>query len=567
MKKLYLPIFIALVLSLNFVSFGQATVFSDDFDSYVAGQQLACQNPLDWTTWSNLPCDATEDAYVSSNYAYSGANSVVVVQNNDLVHAFGPYTSGKWAVQWQTYVPTGATGYFNTLSIFAGASSEWGMQAFLNAGGSGTVDAGGQSSGLFNYPYDTWFPVVVVVDLDNDMAEFWLNGSMVIQWQWTLGALGQGGSLQLNANDFFGYTAADQMYIDDYEVIDMLTPQSTTIDFETVGNNWSWTLFSAGTNGSFDIVANPDPGGLNTSDSTAMLVVDADGDPWAGVFSADFPDLTIDSSNCIVKMLVYKDVISDVNLKLEPPNVDHNVPNTVTGAWEEITFDYSADIGTTSATLTIIPDFSPSPRTYGSTNYFDQITFNPIPPVPVELTSFTALANDLGQVVLNWQTASELNNQMFEIQRTTNNSEFATIAFIDGAGTTTEEQNYTFVDKTVRVGTYSYRLKQVDFDGRYEYSDAVEVEVNGPLTFNLEQNYPNPFNPTTNIKYSVPTASNVKLAVYNVVGEEVAVLVNGYTEAGFYETTFDASSLPSGVYIYKLQSGATIETNKMMLLK
>ncbi len=105
--------------------------------------------------------------------------------------------------------------------------------------------------------------------------------------------------------------------------------QPPVIDFETVGNTWGWTMFSAGTNGSFDIVANPDPSGLNTSDSCAMLMVDLDGDPWAGIFSGDFPDMTIDSSNCIVKVLVYKDVVSNFDLKLEPPTVDHNVTNTV----------------------------------------------------------------------------------------------------------------------------------------------------------------------------------------------------------------------------------------------
>jgi hypothetical protein len=87
------------------------------------------------------------------------------------------------------------------------------------------------------------------------------------------------------------------------------------------------------------------------------------------------------------------------------------------------------------------------------------------------------------------------------------------------------------------------------------------------LTFNLDQNYPNPFNPSTNINFSIPESGNVRLAVYNLVGEEVAVLVDGFTQAGFYEATFDASNLPSGIYLYKLQSANSVQTKKMMLLK
>ena len=187
--------------------------------------------------------------------------------------------------------------------------------------------------------------------------------------------------------------------------------------------------------------------------------------------------------------------------------------------------------------------------------------------IPVELTSFAANVNNNGQVVLNWETATELNNLMFEIERKDANSEFRTIGYVNGAGTTTEPQQYSYVDATVSTGTYTYRLKNVDYDGRTYYSDAVEVDVKGPLTFALEQNYPNPFNPSTNIKFSVPESGDIKLAVYNIVGEEVAVLINGFTEAGFYNVEFDAAGLPSGIYLYKLQSANSVETRKMVLLK
>jgi photosystem II stability/assembly factor-like uncharacterized protein len=187
--------------------------------------------------------------------------------------------------------------------------------------------------------------------------------------------------------------------------------------------------------------------------------------------------------------------------------------------------------------------------------------------VPVELTSFTASTNNIGQVVLNWQTATETNNRMFEIQRKTDNSNYSTIGFVDGAGTSTEQHNYTYVDKNVNAGNYTYRLKQIDFDGHFQYSDEVNVSATGPATFNLAQNYPNPFNPTTNISFSIPKSGNVKLAVYNTIGQEVAVLVNGAVTAGQHEVTFNAASLSSGTYFYKLQTSNSIMVKKMMLLK
>jgi hypothetical protein len=218
---------------------------------------------------------------------------------------------------------------------------------------------------------------------------------------------------------------------------------------------------------------------------------------------------------------------------------------------ESLTLDYAFVAGTSLADLQATAD--------------DAILYGVN--VPVELTSFTANVNAEGNVLLNWTTATELNNQMFEIERRSAEGQFTTIGYIEGYGTTTEPQKYSYTDNTVGTGTYFYRLKQIDFGGQYEYSDEIEVEVNGPLTFALEQNYPNPFNPSTNIKYSVPENGFVKLSVYNLVGEEVSVLVNQTVDAGFYEVTFNAANLPSGTYFYRLQTGDFIDTKKMILMK
>ncbi len=385
---------------------GGGTAFTDNFDSYIAGQMLACQNPVDWSTWSNAPC-GSEDAFISTNYSNSAPNSTVIAPNNDLIKLLGDQTSGIWYIEMDVYIPAGKSGYFNTLSDFTFVTGGyWAMECYFDLGGAGRLLA--TTTTAFTWTPATWQHIRLMVDLDLDQAQFWIDGTLVNSWTWTLGASGGTGPLVIAANDFFGATANDQMYFDNY--------------------------------------------------------------------------------------------------------------------------------------------------------YFGDT------PTPVELTSFTAISNH-GIVELNWETATEINNQGFEIERRTVSSEFRTVGFVEGAGTVTETRNYSYDDKTADQGINYYRLKQIDFDGTFAYSDEVEVDVTAPLSFDLAQNYPNPFNPSTSIQFSVPESGNVKLSVYNLVGEEVAVLVNGFNQAGTFEVTFDASNLSTGVYLYKLQSANSVQTKKMMLLK
>ena len=190
--------------------------------------------------------------------------------------------------------------------------------------------------------------------------------------------------------------------------------------------------------------------------------------------------------------------------------------------------------------------------------------------LPVELTSFTASTNE-NNVNLNWSTATEINNLGFEVQKKVGDN-FVALGFVNGKGSTTEAQQYTFADKNLADGKYVYRLKQVDFNGTFNYSGEVEAEINGPKSFSLNQNYPNPFNPSTKIEFSLATTSRVTLKVFNLLGEEVATLINGTMVGGNHFINFNASELNSGMYIYKLEAAGSDGSNfsqikKMMLIK
>ncbi|MCU0332156.1 MAG: YCF48-related protein [Ignavibacteriaceae bacterium] len=202
--------------------------------------------------------------------------------------------------------------------------------------------------------------------------------------------------------------------------------------------------------------------------------------------------------------------------------------------------------------------------------------------IPVELISFTLTLLD-NNVRLDWSTATESNNTGFEIQRQESSKQpeagdWEVIDLIPGFGTTTEPKSYSFIDENIPAGVYKYRLKQIDFDGSFIYSDEREVLMNfTPKQFVLYQNYPNPFNPITTIKFAIPKESDVNLSIYNVLGELVTTLVNEQMKAGYYDYEFstidgsvsngDVFNLASGVYLYTIKAGDFVESKKMILIK
>ena len=230
-------------------------------------------------------------------------------------------------------------------------------------------------------------------------------------------------------------------------------------------------------------------------------------------------------------------------------------------------------IDTVSANTTIFVDNTVSYLTYNyrvtAFNAFGQSAYSNIAQivVPVELTSFTASVKDAG-VLLEWTTATEINNMGFEIQRNLS-AVWETIGFIEGNGTTTEIKNYQFFNDLSEFNSsikLEYRLKQIDFNGVFSYSDIVEVEF-VPENYSLSQNYPNPFNPSTSISFTLIKSTFVTLKIYNILGNEMTTLVNQAMPGGKHKIKFDAKNLPSGVYLYTLTAGDFVDTKKMLLMK
>ena len=189
--------------------------------------------------------------------------------------------------------------------------------------------------------------------------------------------------------------------------------------------------------------------------------------------------------------------------------------------------------------------------------------------LPVEMTSFTATVQKTN-AMLAWSTATEVNNFGFNVERRAivSNS-WATVGFVAGAGTSNATYNYSYTDNNLSAGTYVYRLKQIDNNGSYKYSQSVELEVNSlPVTIGLSQNYPNPFNPSTKISFALANTEYARLVVYNMLGQQVKTLFDGIADGQKeYVVTFDASQLASGIYFYKMQTATQTDVRRMLLVK
>jgi hypothetical protein len=195
-------------------------------------------------------------------------------------------------------------------------------------------------------------------------------------------------------------------------------------------------------------------------------------------------------------------------------------------------------------------------------------------PIPVELTSFTATATN-SAATLHWNTATEVNNYGFDVERrVVSNSESSIanwnkVGFVAGNGASNSPHNYSFTDANLVFGRYAYRLKQVDNDGNFKFSQSLELEVGlVPKMLTLAQNFPNPFNPTTTIEFTVPEDGRVSLKIFDMLGREVASVFEGDVKAGYIQkAVLDASRLSSGVYFSRLLYDGKSLLKKIELMK
>jgi len=719
-----------MAIFLSTIAIGQVTNFEDNFDSYVAGQQISCEASTVWRTWTNNPCSASEDAYVSNFLSFSGSNSLKIVQNNDIVKEIGaPISSGIAEMNFQVFIPTGKSGYFNTLTNFDPPNYAWAMQVFLNANGSGTIDAQGANSATFTFPQNQWFPVKIVADLTADSGKFYLNGNLIRRWQWSKGTFGTSNDKRSDGIDFFGYTATDEMYVDDYSIFH-LTSSNKIISTQT-GGNWNsrstWvgnrvpgqnntveivagaivTLTNNITNRNSSTIVNGQlncndfylsgsgdfylgsggtlligsPAGINSTgaignirmtgtrifNSYANYVyngnaaqVTGNGLPTSvynlsinnssgitltsnttisgtlnlisgnlltntnsislGTSSTNFGSLTTSSGKIIGKFI--RQISNSENsilfsvgtseVKYTPITLSNIIgsgtfsvtavadahpnvlgTNVLQMYWKltngglssaDITFNYlDADVVGNESNYVIgkydgnwsFPGGNVNTATNQATitgvTSFSDWSLGDQSALPVELSSFSASLIG-SNIKLSWNTETEVNNYGFDIERKVGSLQptvgnWEKIGFVNGNGNSNSPKDYSFVDDKISGGRYSYRLKQTDNDGHFEYSKAIEVDFGEPKKFELSQNYPNPFNPVTTIRFNSPEAGNVKLTLFNILGQEIKTLVNEFKESGVHTINFDASELNSGMYVYKLEVGSFTQTRKMTLIK
>ena len=512
-EKFYFLATTAIILIINELTFGQ---YFDTFEYYFPDQQLACQSQNYWTTWSSLPCDLVEDPYLSNSFSYSGTKSVKIVQNNDLVNLLDSLNFGYYGLSFWIYIPSGKSGYFNLLSGFTPNPPQWGMECYFDQGGGGRLINGGTVN--FSWTPDSWHLIYIEVELFSDWAGFWINNVQVANWQWSRGGLID---LQLEAVDFFGATANDEMYIDDFIF-------------------WDGCLSCGPPNPPTNLTA------IEIFDSEPKVKLN-----WQG------------------SMFVYQFHIIRKDGYPNAPGSYEYIGTTLSNITEYI-----------DSLVIVDQRYTYGVVAHGGYGYSDTSNFATILVViPVELISFSYEINERNDVTLSWITATELNNKGFEILRLTHDdNEWTEIGFVPGKGTTTEISTYTFTDEYLNPGSYNYRIKQIDFDGSYkDYELGETVEIISPIGFELAQNYPNPFNPTTKIKFTIPQTDNplqgrargglVILKVYGVLGNEITTLINEEKPAGEYEVEFDASGLTSGIYFYQLKAGSFIQTKKMVYLK
>ncbi|MBE0572829.1 MAG: T9SS type A sorting domain-containing protein [Ignavibacteriaceae bacterium] len=413
-----------------------------------------------------------------------------------------------------------------------------------------TVPAGG-----FTIPINTPFMLVgSATDPDNDPLTYCWE-------EWDLGPAGHPNTPSGNAPIFRSFDPVDVPYryfpklsniLNNTQTIGEILPTYTrTLTFRlTVRDN------RAG------------GGGVNYAQMSAINVTNT-----AGPFLVTQPNTAVTWLGNTTNTVTW-DV---ANTSVAPVNVTQvNILLSTDGGnnFTEVLVSNTANDGSEDIFLPNIPTTSARIKVEAVGNVFFDLSntnFTIEDFIPVELTAFFALQAENG-ILLKWTTATESNNSGFSIERSTDKLNFNEVTFVNGRGTTIEVSDYEYVDVISAPGKYYYRLKQIDFDGSFNYSNIVETQIEGPQVFNLSQNYPNPFNPSTMIKFSLPVDSRVMIELFNTLGEKVDELTNRDYSIGNHQLSFDASKLSNGVYYYTISANGVdgssfVSTKKMVLIK
>ncbi|GAB4333477.1 MAG: hypothetical protein Kow00127_24930 [Bacteroidales bacterium] len=570
-------------------------IFFDDFEAYTAGQQLACQNPDDWTTWSNLPCDATEDGYISDSYAYSGSNSVVIVQNNDQVKNLDTYfTSGAYSISLMGYVPSGADGYYNVMSDFDGGY-EWAFEVYFNADGSGSLNAGGTGAATFTFPFDTWFMSEVKVNLDGDWAEYYLDGEMIYGWQWSLGAAGGGSQLQLAAVDIFGANATTEFYFDDFKIElweppTLPAPTNLTGPYlVTTGSDivLEWDEPSLGATLQWDNGINDNSIGLTSGGTFAVA------SHWEPADLSDFDGMMLESIAFFAGDYPGASFVLKVWTGAEATEVlSQTVPVFVPNDWNDIQLDNPVMIDasqdlwfgyeTTHAAGEYPAGIDAGPAVQG---YGDMIYNAGAWSSLYVLTGGaldgnwnlmgTATIGDGSESVVIGNTTSSASAQIplknsgtFAAQGYGSGKKYVPAGnkgllgynvYRDGAniGNTTET---TYTDVISVSGSYTYYVTAVYDNGESMPSNDWGVDVITGVEEQAEalsRLFPNPATSVVNI---VSDQNIDNITVYNFAGQKLIDI-----QPGVASTTLTLDKLSEGVYVVEITSGDRVEVHRLII--
>ena len=572
-----------------------AIPYSTDFETFTVGQQVACQDPINWSTWSQAPCGA-EDAIISTNYAHSGTKSFVIVPGNDLIKLLNNQTTGKWTISFWKYIPTGKAGYFNTLNTFpASLSAHYAMEVYFDAGGGGRLLNDAAIPPTFTWTENTWQECKVIIDLDLDQAEFWFNGTQVgTTWSWS-----RNNTLQkrIGASDFYGatQTAVDECYFDDYSF------QQVTSTFQlsvSVANGWN-------------MVSIP---GLHPVDQNVDTWW-AFKDPAANVFKFDNYYQSVTTAIPGLGYWMKHSGDRTYNTGEEWPaggiNIVPHVPLAGAAGWNMFG-GYELSVSTSN--ITTNPSGQQSgPVYYYGTGYQIATTLDPgigywinlqsncQVIIPETIAKETKLAEwfpeDWGKVIITdaqgrkytlyaVKDEVDLNTYqlppappagMFDIR-------FSSGRIAEDISSAIQAIEMSGIEHPIKVRVENMDIRLMDETGKLvnvnvksgeeitiSHASIMKLMVSGeliPEKYSLEQNYPNPFNPSTVIEFSLPeNAGNVRLSIYNALGEKVAELVNTALVAGKYSYQWNAQDVATGMYIYELRTDTYVSVKKMLLLK